>query len=154
MDTLWPKFWPPNPQNRFGHNLQHMAPFGATTGGFCVVFQYATLIFLTPEPIFGAPGPQLGPGRPWALFGTQKGGLKNITLWRDWSPTRFPWIFCEGKGLYGTQEPFGCTNFSLNPLRERFYKDFTQTRKSQGGPWAPGWVPMGRCEADPSVKPG
>ena len=121
-----------------------MAPFGALTSGFCMVFHSLTLIFLTLEPIFGAPtphfgapGPQLGPGRPWAPFGAQKGGLKNITLWRDWSPTRFPRIFCEGNGLYGTQEAFGWTNFPPNPPRKLFYRDFPQIRKILGPPLAP-----------------
>ena len=31
--------------------------------------------------------------------------------------------------------------FPPNPPRESFYRDFPQSRKSQGGPWAPGWVP-------------
>ena len=53
---------------------------------------------------------------------------------------RFPGILCEGNGVYGTQEPFGCGHFLPNPPRERFYWDFPQTRKSQGAPWAPGWV--------------
>ena len=61
-------FYPTQPEIVFGHNLQHVAPFGATTSGFCMVFQYATLIFSTPDPIFGAPGQGLGPGRPGAPF--------------------------------------------------------------------------------------
>ena len=137
---LPPQIWGPQPKTVWGHNLQHMAPFGALTSGFCMVFDSPTLTFLTPDPIFGAPNPR---GRPWEArgpFWAQKGGPKNITLWRDWSPTRFPQIFCEGNGLYGTQEPFGCTNFPPNPPREGFYRDFPQTRKFQGGPWAPGWV--------------
>ena len=34
--------------NKFGHNLQHMAPFGAMTGGFCMSFRFPVSIFLTP----------------------------------------------------------------------------------------------------------
>ena len=145
---LWPnlfwwwgaKIWGPHPKMVWGHNLQHMAPFGATTIRFCMVFQYATLICLTPDPIFGALTPHLGPGRARGPLGAKKGGLKNITLWRDWFPMRFPGIFQEGNGLHGTQEPFGCTNFPPNPPREGFYRDFPRTRKFQGAPWAPGWV--------------
>ena len=133
-------FGPPSPKTGFGHNLQHMAPFGATTSGFCMVFQPATLIFSTLDPIFGAPGPGLGPRRPGPPFGAKNGGLKNMILWRVWSPTRFDRIFQEGNGFHGTQEPFGCTNFPPNPPRERFYRDFAQTRKSQGPPW-PSMVP-------------
>ena len=123
----------------WGHNLQHMAPFEPFTGGFCMVFHSPTLIFLTPNPIFGAPTPDPGPGRPGALFGPKKRARKT-TLWRDWFPMRFPRIFCKGNGLYGTQEPFGCTNFPPIPPRGRFYKDFPQIQKSSGPPWAPGWV--------------
>ena len=99
-----------------------------------------TLMCLTPKPNFGAPTPHLGPGRPGAPFWRQKGGPRNITLWRDRSSTRFPRCFCEGNGWYGTQEPFGCSNFPPNPPRERFCRDFPQTQKSRGAPWAPGWV--------------
>ena len=84
---LWPKtilgwghkFWGPHPRIRIWLycNLQHMAPFGALTGGFCMVFRYATLIFLPPDPIFGAPTPHLGPGRPGAPFGPKKGAEKH-----------------------------------------------------------------------------
>ena len=105
-----------------------------------MVFGFLTLMFLTPDPIFGAPNPR---GRPWEAqgpFWAQKGGSKNITLWRDWSATRFPRIFCEGNGLCGTQEPFGCTNFPSIPPRGRLYKNFPQVRKSLWPPWAPGWV--------------
>ena len=124
----------------WGHNLQHMAQFGALTNGFCMVFEPATLKFSTLDSILGAPsqGQGLGPRRPGDPFGAQNGGPKNITLWRDRSPTRFPRIRCEGNGLYGTQEPFGCTNFPPNPPRGRFYNDFPQTQPKTGPPWALG----------------
>ena len=134
------QMWAPHPKMGWGHNLQHMAPFGALTSGFCMVFDSLTLIFLTPDPIFGAPNPR---GRPWEArgpFWAQKGGPKNITLWRDWSTTRFPRIFCEGNGLCGTQEPFGCGHFPPIPPMGGFSRDFPQIRKSSGPPWAPGWV--------------
>ena len=72
------KFWAPTPKMVWGHNLQHMAPFGALTGGFCMVFQPTTLIFLTLDPIFGAPTLDLGPGRPRHRRGPQKGSR---TFW-------------------------------------------------------------------------
>ena len=72
--------WAPHPRKVWGHHLQHMAPFGATTGGFCMVFQRATLIFSTPEPILGASGLGLGLGRPASPLGAQSGGPKNIIL--------------------------------------------------------------------------
>ena len=130
----------PTPEMVSGHNLQHMAPFGALTSGFCMAFDSLTLIFLTPDPIFGALTPHLGPGRARGPLGAENGGPKNMILWKDWSPMRFPGICCEGNGLCGTQEPFGCTNFPPIPPRGGFYKDFPQIRKSSGPPWAPGWV--------------
>merc|ERR1712023_141392 len=72
-------------------------------------------------------------------------GLKNMILWRVWSPTRVDRIFQEGNGFHGTQEPFGCANFPPNPPRERFYRDFAQPRKCQGAPW-PSMVP---CVVNP-----
>ena len=119
--------------------------FGATTSAFCMVFQPATLICSTPEPILGAPGLGVGLERPWPLFWAHNGGPRNMILWRDWSPTRFPWIFCEGNGLYGTQEPFGCTNFPPNPPSETLYKEFLQTQKILGPTWACGGLPIARC---------
>ena len=132
----------PHPKTVWGHNLQHMAPFGALTSGFCMVVDSLTLIFLTPDPIFGAPNPRGRPWEAWGPFGAQKGGPKNITLWRDWSPTRFPGIFQEGKGFYGTQDPFGCTNFPPNPPRGRLYRDFPQIRKKLGTPGPLGGLPI------------
>ena len=140
MDTLWPKFWPPTPKTYLAITCNIWLRLGQRPLDSACFFRPATLIFLTPGPIFGAPGQGLGPRRPEGPFGAQKGDPKNMILWRDWTPTRFPGIFCEGNGFYGTQEPFGCTNFPPNPPRERFYTDFPQTQKFQGAPWAPGWV--------------
>ena len=137
---LPPQIWGPQPKTVWGHNLQHMAPFGALTSGFCMVFQRATLVFLTLDHIFGAPGQGLGPRGPEGPFWAQNGGPENMILRRDRSPTRFDGIFQEGNGFYPTQEPFGCTNFPQDPPREGFYKDFPQTRKFQAAPRAPGWV--------------
>ena len=92
-----PKNWGPTPKMVWGHNLQRMAPFGALTSGFCMVFQYATLIFLIPGPIFGAPGQGLGPQRPGGPFWAQNGGPENITLWRDRPPQGFAGFFARGK---------------------------------------------------------
>ena len=57
FQAMWPKMV-------FGHNLQHMAPFGIPTSGFCMVFQYGSLIFSTPGPILGPQDLDLGSG--WA----------------------------------------------------------------------------------------
>ena len=136
------QIWAPHPRMVSGHNLQHMAPFEALTNGFCMVFRPATLIFLTPGPIFGALGQGLGPRRPGGPFWAQNGGPKNATLWRDWSPMTFPRICCEGNGLYGTQEPFGCTNFPPIPPRGRFYWIFPKSENPQGTPGPLGGLPI------------
>ena len=84
---------PIQPEMVFGHNLQHMAPFGIPSSGLCMVFQGATLIFsapgarfwlrgqiLGPRPSFCHPGVRnLGPG---PKFGIQIG------------PWDKPWIKC------------------------------------------------------------
>ena len=139
---LPPKIWGHHPKMVCGHNLQHMAPFGALTNGFCMFFDSSTLIFLTPDLIFGAPNPRARPWEAQGPFWAQKGGPKNITLWRDRSPTRFPRIFGEGNGFHGIQEPFGCTNFPPIPPREGFYRDFPQIRKSLGPPGPLGGLPI------------
>ena len=56
-------------------------------------------------------------------------------------------MFCEGNGFIGTQEPFGCINFPLNPVGKWFYEDFPQTQKSLGplGPLAE--LPIALCVA-------
>ena len=87
------------------------------------------------------------PEGPGALFGSKKGPEKHITLWRDRSPTRFPRIFHEGNVLYGTQEPFGCTDFPPNPPKGGFYRGFSQIRKPLGPP-GPLWgLPIALCGA-------
>ena len=46
----------PHPKIVWGHNLQHnMAPFGALTGGFCMVFHSPTLVFSNSRPPFLEP---------------------------------------------------------------------------------------------------
>ena len=114
--------------------MQHMAPFGISTIGFCMVFRHATLVFSTPGTIFGPPDLDLGPGWPGPPFLGKKGGPENMTLWKKWSLVRFEGDLCEGIGLYGIQEAFGQAHFPPNPTRKSFYKDFPISRKS---PWAP-----------------
>ena len=96
---------------------------------WCILhgFSFPDFDMLDPRTNFWSPDPTSWPRKAWVLLGTPKRDPKNIFLWRDWSPTRFPKIFCEGNGFYGTQEPSGCTNFPQNHPRGRFYKDFTQT---------------------------
>ena len=105
----------------FGRNLQHMAPFGMPTSGFCMVFQCTTLVFSAPGGHFGIPDPRFGSWRAPAGLGTffaQKNGLENLILWRKWFPMGFQGDLCEGIGLYGTQEAFGQARFLPNPLKK------------------------------------
>ena len=69
------------------YELQHiLAPFGIPTSGLCMVVQPATLILLTLDPNFGAPGLGRGPGRPRLPFWNTNGSPKSMFLWRDRSP--------------------------------------------------------------------
>ena len=61
----------------FGHNLQHMAPFGISTSGFCMVFRYANLIFSIMDLKFGAPGVLAGPG---TFLGQKRGPGKHDSV--------------------------------------------------------------------------
>ena len=78
VQAMWPKMV-------FGHNLQHMAPFGIPTSGFCMVFQYGSLIFSTPGPILGPQDLDLGSGWAGDLLGAKTGARKTC--------------FCAGNGL-------------------------------------------------------
>ena len=66
----------PSPKMVLGHNLQHMAPFGIPTSGFCMVFQDGSLIFSTPGPIWGPQDPDLGSGWAEDLFWSKQGPEK------------------------------------------------------------------------------
>ena len=72
------KIWGPHPKMVWGHtsNLKHMAPFGATTGGFCMAFHSPSWICSPPDPILGAPGPGLGLQWFGLPFGPRKGSEK------------------------------------------------------------------------------
>ena len=80
------RFCPIQPEMVFGHNLQHMAPFGVLTIAFCMVFQGTTLRFSAPGQIL-APGADFSLGfKIWARaqkFGSQNGPW---ALWADDKP--------------------------------------------------------------------
>ena len=77
LQTHFLRICPTQPQMVFGHNLQHMAPFGIPTSGFCMVFQGATLVFSTPEAILGVQDLDLGSGWAGDLFGQTWGPEKH-----------------------------------------------------------------------------
>ena len=127
----------PTPDMVWGYNLQHMAPFGALTSGFCMVFQPATLIFLTPDPILGAPGQGLGPRRPGGPFWAQNGGPENMILWRDWSPMRFPRIFLRGEWFPWYPGTLWVYQFPPKPSQGGVLQGFPPNPKIPGGPLGP-----------------
>ena len=54
----------------WGHSLQHMPPFGATTGGLCMFFRPVTLVVLDARPHFSSSeGPK-------ALLDPKRGGVR------------------------------------------------------------------------------
>ena len=61
--ATWPKMV-------FGHNLQHMAPFGILSTGFCMVFRHAFFVCSGSGLIFGARDPEFGPPDVPAGLGT------------------------------------------------------------------------------------
>ena len=61
----------------WGHNLQHML-FGATTSGFWMVFQSATLVFLTPDPFLEPQVQVLVPEGQGPLWGPKRGAEKHV----------------------------------------------------------------------------
>ena len=83
----------PSPDMVWGHNLQqHMAPFGALTSGFCMVFDSPILIFWTPDPIFGARSQGLGPRRPGGPFWADMPRLERdfVDFWLPWNFKSYP----------------------------------------------------------------
>ena len=104
-----------------------------------MIFRYATLIFLTPDLIFGDPDPRSGSWTGWGPLGAKKGGPKNITLWRDWSPIRFPRIFEEGNGFYPTQ----VYQFPPKPSQGELFTGISPEPENSRGPPGPlGGLPI------------
>ena len=68
-------------RNGFGRFLQHMAPFGIPTTGFCMVFQCATSICSALRLIFGPRDLDLGSGCVGDCFFLKNGATKNMGLW-------------------------------------------------------------------------
>ena len=100
VQAMWPKMV-------FGHNLQHIAPFGIPTSGFCMVFQYGSLIFSTPGPILGPQDLDLGSGWAGDLFWTKRGGGGKQVFVEEmvphevlWESVRGDWIVWYPGGLW------------------------------------------------------
>ena len=132
----------------WGHNLQQMAPFGALTGGFCMVFDSLTLIFLTPDPIFGAPNPR---GRPWEARGpflAQKGGPKKHNCVEGLVPPRgFPAVFKRGMVSMVPRNPLGVP-ISPQTLPGEGFTRISPKSENPWGPPGPLWgLPIALCGA-------
>ena len=139
--------------SNLGHNLQHMAPFGIPTTGFCMVFQYATLVFSTLGTVLGTPDIKFGSRLGRGPFGHTNGPRKNMTLWKKWSPMRFHGDLCQGIGLYGAQEAFGQGHFPQT-LPDNNFLDFPGFRDQFGGPPGPPWcLPIAPLWANGPILP-
>ena len=134
-----PNFGSSHPNMVWSHNLQHTALFGATTGGFCMVFQYATLIFCALEPMFGAPTPHLGPGRPGALFGGPKKGPEKHNFVEGSIPHEVPLFFLRGEWCVWYPGTLWVYQFPPKPSQGKVLKGFSANPKSPGAPLGP-WV--------------
>ena len=95
----------------FGHNLQHLAPFGIPTSGFCMVFQYESFIFSTSGAILGPQDLDLGSS--WAV-GTnrQKWGPGKHDFVEEmvphevlWESVRGDWIVWYPGGVWAGPFP-------------------------------------------------
>ena len=122
--------------------MQHMAPFGISITGFCMVFRYATLIFSNPGSICGTPDSKFVPWLGRGPFSAKHGTRNNMNVWKKWPHVKFYGDLCEGIGLYGTQEAFGQAHFPPNLAGKAFCKVFPISRKKPWPPWAP-WIPLG-----------
>ena len=129
-------------ENGFGHNLQHMPPFGITTTALCMVFQYATLICSNPGLILGPRDLDLGSN--WAGdFCWQKRDPKNMTLWRKWSPWGLRGICRRGMDCRVPRRPFGKA-ISPQTLPENHFVGFSPfSEKSLGPPGPHAGFPIG-----------
>ena len=114
----------------FGHNLQHMAPFGISTSGFCMVFRYANLICSTTDLKFGAPGVPAG----WGPFFQQRWGpekhdfVKEIVPHGVWGESvRGVWIVWYPGDLWAGP-------FPPKPSQKIILQGFPHFPKN---PWAP-----------------
>ena len=122
----------------FGHNLQHMAPFGIPNTGFCMVFRHANLLFSGSGMIFGSQDPEFVPRMcrlGWGPFWAKNGARKKMVLWKKWFPN----------GRFGKQkggnEAEGIRTHMGRPLSPRprpkkwFSPEKSKTRKPLGPLW-------------------
>ena len=100
----------------FGHNLQHMAPFGVPTTVFCMVFRHATLVFSTPGAIFGTPIPDLDPGWAGDLFCPKMGPGKRWGCGRNGPPWGCTGFCKRGMDCMVPRRPLGKAVSPQTPL--------------------------------------
>ena len=84
----------------FGHNLQHMAPFGILTTGSFMVLRHANLVILGSRMIFGPRDSEFGPPDVPAGLGTfldQKWGPEKDGFVEEMVPQWTVWQTKRGK---------------------------------------------------------
>ena len=120
----------------FGHTLQHMAPFGIPTTGFCMVFQHATLIFSTTGPILGPQDLDLGSGWAGDLFGPKIGPEKAWFRGGNGPPWGFRGIRARGMDCMVPRRPLGKPISPQTLPETHFTGIFPFPGKMPGPPWA------------------
>ena len=116
----------------WGHNLQHMAPFGALTSGFCMVFDSPTLICLTLDHTFWSPDPTSWPRKGPGPFWGPKRGPELI-------PHEVTQDFLRGEWFVWYPGTLWVYRFPPNPSQGRFSEGFPPNPKIQWAPLGP-WV--------------
>ena len=87
-----------------------------------------------PGPHFWSPNPTSWPRKARGPFGAQKGDPKNITLWRVWSSTRFPWFVLRGEWFVWYPGTFWVYQFPPEPSQKMVLQGFSPNLKIPGGP--------------------
>ena len=126
----------------FGHNLQHMAPFGIPTTGFGTVFRHAHLLFSGSGVIFGPRDAEFGPPDVPAGLGTflgQKWGPEKDGFAQEMVPqgvsrgsVQGEWIVWYPGGLWAGQ-------FPPKPYQKKIIRHTGPPGPGPLGPWGPWW---------------
>ncbi len=138
-----PKIRTPNPKMVWGHNLQHMGPFGATTNGFCMVFQPATLIFLTPDPFFGAPRSTSGPPKARTPTLGQLRDTEKHDFVQGLVPHEVCQDFLRGAWFPWYPETLWVYQFPPKPFQGSVFQGFPPNPKKTMAPPGPLVAPLG-----------
>ena len=137
----------------FSPNLQHMAPFGIPTTGFCMVFHCASSMFSAPGLIFEPRDLDLGSGWAGDLFCPKMGPRKRWFCGRNGSPSGFRGICKREMDCIVPRRPLGKA-ISPQTLPENHFLDFPGFRDQFGGPPGPPWcLPIAPLWANGPICP-